>query len=71
MENNIISHSAKGPINIALIKYWGKEDEELIVPLNNSISLTLDMNKYYTQTKGELHIDIQNEQNVLILNDAY
>ena len=28
--------------NIALVKYWGKRDEELILPMNNSISLTLD-----------------------------
>jgi diphosphomevalonate decarboxylase len=41
---------AKGPINIALIKYWGKEDEQLITPLNNSISLTLDINTFYTET---------------------
>ena len=40
-----------GPINIALIKYWGKDDEELITPLNNSISLTLDTNTFYTETK--------------------
>ncbi len=28
--------------NTALIKYWGKQDEELILPMNNSISLTVD-----------------------------
>lgn len=40
---------AKAHSNIALIKYWGKEDEELIIPKNNSISLTLD--SLYTETE--------------------
>ncbi|KAJ1356601.1 hypothetical protein KIN20_014334 [Parelaphostrongylus tenuis] len=30
------------PINIALIKYWGKKDEDLIIPVNNSVSLNID-----------------------------
>ncbi|KHJ86296.1 putative diphosphomevalonate decarboxylase [Oesophagostomum dentatum] len=30
------------PINIALIKYWGKRDEELILPVNSSVSLNID-----------------------------
>lgn len=35
--------------NIAFIKYWGKENEELILPKNNSLSLTLDA--FYTDTQ--------------------
>ena len=34
--------------NIALIKYWGKRDEKLILPYTSSLSLTLS--DLYTQT---------------------
>lgn len=39
---------ARAYTNIALIKYWGKRDEALILPMNNSLSLTLDA--FYTET---------------------
>lgn len=39
---------AKAYTNIALIKYWGKQDEDLIIPSNSSLSLTLDA--FYTIT---------------------
>jgi len=38
------------PINIAVVKYWGKNDEEFNIPLNSSISLTLDVENLCTQT---------------------
>ena len=41
--------------NIAFIKYWGKENEELIIPQNNSLSLTLDA--FYTDTKVTFDAD--------------
>jgi diphosphomevalonate decarboxylase len=34
--------TAVGTPNIALIKYWGKRDERLILPQNSSVSMTLD-----------------------------
>lgn len=44
----MLKGSAKAHTNIALIKYWGKSDEDLIIPMNNSLSLTLDA--FYTET---------------------
>jgi diphosphomevalonate decarboxylase len=40
---------ARAYTNIALIKYWGKKDEALILPMNSSLSLTLDA--FYTETQ--------------------
>lgn len=40
--------TAKAHTNIALVKYWGKADQSLIIPTNDSISLTLD--HFYTTT---------------------
>lgn len=34
--------------NIALIKYWGKRNNELFLPMTSSLSLTLD--QFYTET---------------------
>lgn len=40
---------ARAHTNIALVKYWGKENQDLIIPMNNSFSLTLD--HFYTDTQ--------------------
>ncbi|GGA78770.1 diphosphomevalonate decarboxylase [Ornithinibacillus halotolerans] len=45
--------TAKAHTNIALIKYWGKRDETLILPTNNSLSVTLD--GFYTTTSVEFN----------------
>lgn len=34
--------TCSAPVNIAVIKYWGKRDTSLILPTNDSLSVTLD-----------------------------
>ncbi|MCX7521889.1 diphosphomevalonate decarboxylase [Microbacterium sp. STN6] len=43
---------ARAHPNIALIKYWGKRDEALVLPMTGSLSLTLDI--FPTTTSVEL-----------------
>lgn len=57
--------TAKANTNIALIKYWGKRDEKLFLPMNGSISITLD--RFYTITTVEFKRDLQKD--VFLLNN--
>lgn len=57
--------TAQANANIALIKYWGKRNLKLNLPLNNSISLTLD--KLNTTTTVEFSQKHKND--IFILNN--
>lgn len=49
--------------NIALIKYWGKRNNELFLPMNSSLSLTLDA--FYTETKVTLDDSLDRDYFIL------
>lgn len=56
--------TVKAHANIALIKYWGKEDENLFLPSTSSLSMTLDA--LHTITTVQLST---NDSDLFILND--
>lgn len=56
----IVEKTIRAPINIALIKYWGKKDEQMNLPLNDSISFTLApidplRDTLYTETTVQIY----------------
>ncbi|WP_087974326.1 diphosphomevalonate decarboxylase [Oceanobacillus rekensis] len=55
--------TAKAHTNIALIKYWGKRNEALILPTNNSLSLTLD--GFFTTTTVDFQENLTQDQFML------
>jgi len=38
------------PVNIAVVKYWGKRNETLILPINDSVSVTLSSEQMHAKT---------------------
>lgn len=42
--------TVSAPVNIAVVKYWGKRNTELILPTNDSLSVTLDQDQLQSKT---------------------
>ncbi|KAJ8957080.1 hypothetical protein NQ318_007293 [Aromia moschata] len=54
------------PVNIAVIKYWGKLDEELLIPLNDSLSGTLSTD--FMRAKTTIMVSPTLQENKFWLN---
>ncbi|XP_043292257.1 diphosphomevalonate decarboxylase [Cervus canadensis] len=50
------------PVNIAVVKYWGKRDEELILPINSSLSVTLHQDQLKTTTTAAISRDFTEDR---------
>lgn len=55
-------YTAKAPVNIALIKYWGKSDAQLKIPINDSLSGTLDVDDMCATTSVALSNTFHDDQ---------
>ncbi|KAL8684611.1 MAG: hypothetical protein Q9224_006239, partial [Gallowayella concinna] len=49
-EKKVYRASTTAPVNIAVIKYWGKRDARLNLPTNSSLSVTLSQSDLRTHT---------------------
>ena len=58
--------TCSAPVNIAVVKYWGKRDEKHILPINSSISVTL--NQDHLRTKTTIRADSSFKRDRFFLN---
>ena len=54
--------TAIAPTNIAVIKYWGKRDCKLNLPINSSLSVTLDHEDMRTVTSAAASEEFQDDR---------
>ncbi|KAF0426371.1 Diphosphomevalonate decarboxylase [Gigaspora margarita] len=62
----VYEKTATSPVNIAVIKYWGKRDTNLILPTNSSLSVTLSQD--HLQSKTTIRASSDFEKTRLWLN---
>ncbi|GAB7361423.1 hypothetical protein MBLNU230_g1479t1 [Neophaeotheca triangularis] len=67
-EGEIHRSSTYAPVNIAVIKYWGKRDPKLNLPTNSSLSVTLSQDDLRTHTTASCSPTYTTD--TLTLNDA-
>ncbi len=53
-------------MNIAVIKYWGKRDEQLVLPVNSSLSLTLHMDSL--RSRSTIAASTEFKADTMVLN---
>lgn len=60
MTAKVVTCSA--PVNIAVIKYWGKRDEKLILPANPSLSVTLSQSELKATTSISISKEYESDR---------
>ena len=65
-DSTVYQASTTAPVNIAVVKYWGKRDPKLNLPTNSSISVTLSQKDLRTHTTAACSASFQNEDTLLL-----
>uniref|UniRef100_A0A8C4U588 Diphosphomevalonate decarboxylase n=1 Tax=Falco tinnunculus TaxID=100819 RepID=A0A8C4U588_FALTI len=61
-ERPLVLVTCTAPVNIAVIKYWGKRDNDLILPINSSLSVTLHQDQLKTTTTAAASRDFTEDR---------
>ncbi|VCW97584.1 unnamed protein product, partial [Gulo gulo] len=61
-EKPVVAVTCTAPVNIAVIKYWGKRDEDLVLPINSSLSVTLHQDQLKTTTTAAISKDFTEDR---------
>ncbi|KAF2085999.1 Diphosphomevalonate decarboxylase [Saccharata proteae CBS 121410] len=67
-DTTIYRASTTAPVNIAVIKYWGKRDPTLNLPTNSSLSVTLSQSDLRTHTTATCSTTYSPAEDTLLLN---
>ncbi|KAI0010526.1 Diphosphomevalonate decarboxylase [Xylariaceae sp. FL0662B] len=70
MADKIYRASTTAPVNIAVVKYWGKRDAKLNLPTNSSLSVTLSQADLRTLTTATCSASYGSSEDTLTLNGA-
>ncbi|KAF2662302.1 Diphosphomevalonate decarboxylase [Lophiostoma macrostomum CBS 122681] len=68
--SEIYRASTTAPVNIAVIKYWGKRDPKLNLPTNSSLSVTLSQSDLRTHTTASCSPSYPSEDALLLNGQA-
>ncbi|KFX93752.1 hypothetical protein V490_04709, partial [Pseudogymnoascus sp. VKM F-3557] len=68
-DSTIYQASTTAPVNIAVVKYWGKRDPKLNLPTNSSLSVTLSQSDLRTHTTAACSSTFGSDD-ALLLNGA-
>ncbi|KAF2262295.1 Diphosphomevalonate decarboxylase [Lojkania enalia] len=65
-DSQIYKASTTAPVNIAVIKYWGKRDPKLNLPTNSSLSVTLSQSDLRTHTTASCAATYPSQDSLLL-----